>query len=355
MELEQQSTSDEVVTQAASTEPAAESAATEAAPEKEQTLAEKITSKGTVAPSAGDKAAEIAAYNANLKFYATVLDEDATKKSGKKTFARKEFEVPELLKGVVKDEKAEKYVKDILERSYGIDSLKDRHTELKSNHEQLQQTYGSIMSTVETMREAYKKGDLDTVFESLTISPEKVLQWAVQKVELSQLPHEQRRAYEEKVAAEKRAMELERQTQHHSQEAAKTQQQYLSQILDMVLERPDYGAVAQAYDSRKGSQGAFRDLVVRMGQSEFALSGKILNPMEATQKALELLGESLTTTAKPAAEVETPAQQATPQQMAKPEKKVIPNLAGAKASAPAKKKISSLDDIKKARDAIMNN
>lgn len=265
----------------------------------------------------------------------------------------KEHEIPEILRGVIKDEKTEKYLKDIYAKAYGLESVKERLNSIRTEHQQIKQSYTSVMSQVEEARTAYQRGDMDTVFDTLKISPEKVLQWAVEKVQLSQMPPEQRQVLEARKMAEKRAYELERQTSQYSQEAMQQQAEYLGQMLELVLERPDYSAVAQAYDSRKGKQGSFRELVIRVGESEHALTGKVLNPMEAAQKAMEWIGE-MPQTAQPGVAVKAPQQVATATQATEPPKKtVLPNLANAGAragSAPAKNKVKSIDDIKKVYD-----
>lgn len=267
----------------------------------------------------------------------------------------KDHEIPELLRAAIKDEKAEKYIKDIFQKAYGIEPIKERLNSIREEHQQLRQAHYSVMSQVQEARDAYQRNDMDTVFETLQISPEKVLQWAVQKVQLSQMPLEQRQAIENQRMAEKRAMMLEKQSSYSAQQAMEQQAQHLGQMLDLVLERPDYSAVAQAYDAKKSKPGAFRDLVIKIGESEHALSGKILTPLEAAQKALDWLGETAQP-AKPAAAT-PPAQNAQPPAMPAAElqktKTTLPNLAnaGAKAgAAPAKAKVRTLDDLKKVYD-----
>lgn len=225
---------------------------------------------------------------------------------------------------------------------------------MREEFNQLRQAHFTVMDQVNEARTAYQRGDMDTVFQTLQIQPEKVLQWAVEKVQLSQMPPEQRQALEARRAADQRAYQLEKQNSVYQQQTMQQQAQYLSQMLDLVLERPDYTAAAQAYDSRKAQPGAFRDLVIRVGESEHALTGKVLTPLEAAQKALEWLGETPQAVKAPASAPPI-APQATPAAPTQP--KTLPNLANAGArtgSAPAKSKIKSLDDLKRAYDARAN-
>jgi len=266
-----------------------------------------------------------------------------------------EHEIPEFLRQHIKDKESERYMHELFEKAYGLPSLKNKFKEQQSEYHGLQKNHQEIIGQIEEARTAYKRNDLDTMFEIFAVNPEKVLQWAVEKVQLSQMPQEQRQLLEAKQASERRAYQLEKQHSQMSQESMQQQGQYLSQMLDLALERQDYAAIAQAYDSRKAKSGAFRELVVNMGRSEFALTGKSITPLEAIQKAMELLGE-MPSSAKPQEMMQQGTQTATPANQAPSEKKVIPNLANAGAksgSAPAKSKFKSLDDLKKRHQEMM--
>lgn len=288
--------------------------------------------------AAAQAAAAQAAYQANYKFKA----------------AGKEHEIPEFLRSVIKDQKTEKYMQELFEKAYGLPTLKERFQETKAQYQELSQNHNYVMSTIQEAQQAYRSGDLDTVFELFKIDPNKVLNWAVKQVEYSQMPPEQRQLIEAQRAEQRRNAELMKQQQYMTQEQMETQTRYISEMLNMVLERPDYQKISQSYDSRKGTPGAFRDLVARIGESEYALTRKVLSPLEAVQKAVDLLGEMPGPAPQPAAAA--PAQtQATPQ-AAPAKKQTLPNLAEANARsnmAPAKSKYRSIDDLKKRHQELL--
>ena len=303
------------------------------APEK--TLEEKIRDKGTVAPTLDKPAAPAApAFAPNFKFKA----------------ANKEHEIPEFLRGVIKDEQSQKYLHQLFEKAYGIDTVKERFQGLRQEHQQLNQAYGSVMQTVQLGREAYQRGDLDTVFQTFRIPEEKVLQWAIKKVQLSQMPPDQRQVHESRDQAERRAWELERQQASMGQEQLQQQSTQLLEMLDIVLERPEYSSAAQEFEARKGP-GSFRDLAIRMGEMEYHSSGKVLSPMEAASRAADLIGgvpQKQPQQAAPAA----PAQPATP---ATPQKIVMPNVGAGRPAVPAKAPVKSLDELRKIHDKMAGN
>lgn len=295
----------------------------------EQTLEQKIREKGTVAPPADKAPAAPAApaFQPNFKFKA----------------ANKEHEIPEFLRGVIKDEQSQKFLHQLFEKAYGIDTVKERFQATRQELQQLSQAHGSVMSTVQMGREAYQRGDLDTVFKTFRISEDKVLQWAIKKVQLSQMPPEQRHVHESREQAERRAWELERQQAQISETHLQTQSEQLMQMLDMVLEQPAYSSVAQEFETRKGP-GAFRNLAIQMGEMEYHTTGKVLSPMEAAQRAADLIGGVPQKQPQQAVQA-APAQSATP---ATPPKIVLPNVGtGRPAATPAKSPPKSLDDLRK--------
>lgn len=318
--------------QAAPQQPAASPAET-----PEPSALDKLRQKGTVAPPAvGAKTsaateAAIEAYKANLKFKA----------------AGKEHDVPELLRGVMKDSDSEKFIHSVLSKAHGLEMVQGKLRETREARDQIHQAYSQVMEPIQYAREAYQQGDLDTVFDTLKMDPNKVLQWAYQKVQLSQMPPDQRQVHEARTQAERQARDFQRQNASLVQQNQAVLSEQINQMLEIVLERPDYSAVAQAYDTRKGKQGAFRDLVAQMGEQEYVRSnGKvILSPVEAAKAAVELLGEKLQAPVQqsPAA---APQQVATPAATEKP-KITLPNAAGAKAASPAKGPVKSIDDIRK--------
>lgn len=253
----------------------------------------------------------------------------------------------------MKDKDSEKYIHDLFEKAYGLGPIKERFQQTREELQNVRQTHESVMSQIGEAREAYKRNDLDSMFEIFQVPKEKILQWAVEQVQLSQMPPEQRHALEAQRAAEKRAYELEKQNGAYSQEQQQQQGELLSQMLDLVLERQDINAAAQAFDQRKGSEGSFRGLVVQLAQAEFLQTGKNLSPLEAAQKALELVG--VPQAPAPQGAMQAAPATATPATAQQTPKKTMPNLANAGAkpgAAPAKAKVNSLDDIKRAYDRI---
>lgn len=269
--------------------------------------------------------------------------------------AGKEMDVPPLLQALLKDPESEKYIHQMLSKAHGIEMIQDKLKSTRDQRDQADQAYRKVMEPINFASEAYKRGDLDIVFQTLKIDPNKVLQWAYRQVELSQMPPDQRQVHEARTAAERRNFELERQSQAQMHQGQTSQAEQINQMLDLVMERQDVSALAQAYDTKKGKEGSFRDLVVLMGEQAFN-QGKMISPLDAAKQAAELLGEKFGATQ--AAAQAPPVAQVPPAQTQAPEKKIVlPNAGGSKAAAPGKSKIKSIDDLKKkhAEMASSNN
>ncbi len=352
---------------AATTPPAAK------APEK--SMLDKIREKGSVAPpavkasevAAAQEKAAIEAFKANHKFKAAGVvryssfgasgdgkTDDVDALAATHAFANihglpvKADDVPELLRGLMTDAEKEKYVHSLLSKAHGIEMVQEKLKGVRESRDQIHQAYTQVMEPIQLGQQAFKRGDMDTVFSTLRIDPNKVLQWAYEKVQLSQMPPEQRQLHEAKAKAERENWDLQRQQASMSQQSMETQADQIDQMIGMVLERQDFQSIAQDYDTRKGKQGAFHELVALMGDQEFQRTGKLISPLDAAKAAVDLLGMKV---GAPAAQ---PAAAAAPQPAAQPAaapqaqpKITLPNAGGAKASAPAKSKPKSIDDLRK--------
>lgn len=288
---------------------------------------------GEVKAAAAQAVAE--AFKPNLKFKA----------------AGKELEVPKFLQGVMKDAETEKYLHSLLSKAHGIEMIQEKLKTTREARDQVTQAYHQVMNPINEAREAYRAGDLDTVFDTLKIDPNKVLQWAVKKVELSQMPPDQRQVHEARIAAERNVRQLQKMQAEQQTQGQDQQAEQLKQMLDLVMERQDVSALAQRYDQKKGKEGSFLDLVVLMGDRAYS-TGKLISPLEAAKQAAELLGEKLgaqqeAQQAQVVNQVQAQAVQSAAQTQTEQKKIVLPNVGGSKTASPAKGKVKSIDDIRK--------
>ena len=122
--------------------------------------------------------------------------------------------------------------------------------------------------------------------------------------------------------------------------------------LEQTLGKADVKSMNDAFDSRVGRPGAFRDAIIEHGKSVWALSnGKVdLTPEQAVADFVQKYGNPSAFAGQPTGQTAgTPSAQAQVTSPTTPPVKVIPNVAGRSAS-PVKQKPKNLEDLKRLRD-----
>jgi hypothetical protein len=320
-------------------------AAVEAAPQ-EQAPAEK---------SMKEKLDEIVATK-NKPIAEPAATADAFTPNFKIKVGEKEMEIPKQFQALMKDKETEKEVRDIFERSYGIDITKDKLSQERAEKVKLSNENTAIKSSIDGLRSIYQQAvstgnfhKMDGFFERLQIPQEVILRYAAEKAKLMQMPDDQRQVIESQLQAERRSEEALTSQQTMGQRLVEQERQVKVMLLDSGLQRPDVKACADVFDGQVGRPGAFREEVARLGQYEWVMSqGKVnLSPDQAIQKAIEyhgLKGKSV-----PQAAPTQAAAAADPnpgKRVIQRTDQIIPNIQG-KSGSPLKQKPRSLDDLKR--------
>lgn len=270
----------------------------------------------------------------------------------------KEHEFDPFIRDAIKDPDSEKKVRELYEKAYGLDTVKPKVAEILKAFDapnlevatkkvtDLVQEAQSYRTSVEELKEHFKRGDMDSFFATLGVPEEKILQWVINKAQYSELPPEQRKILDEKKAAEQKAYALEKQQ-------GEFQQQYYEQVvsaknyaLQVTLERQDVKSIADAFDTRAGRPGAFREAVIDAGELAWVRSnGKIdLTPEQAVQQVLAYWGNPAQQSSPPI----IPVQQEMPVQQPQPApRKTLPNVASKQSSSVARSSPRSIEDLKK--------
>lgn len=306
--------------------------------EKEAKLAEReATHKERSAPAASEQEPEAPVYKPNYKV----------------NVMKEEKEIPEILRPLMKDEASEKAVRDIVEKAYGLEWVKPKLEKSRQENAELTQEVTGFRTGIQELRDLYQRGDIDSFLQRMNINPEKMLQWAVDKVRYSQLPPEQKQALDARRAAEQQAYSLERQNRELNDRMYQQAAYAKAVALDSVLARADIKTVSDAFDAQKGP-GKFREMVVRHGELEWYRSqGRTdLTPEQAVEQVIGTLGLRVAQQQPaPAMNATTAVQSQQPAASAQtapaPKKPpVIPNVAG-RSKSPTAQKPRSIDDLKK--------
>jgi hypothetical protein len=303
----------------------ATSAKTSDAPE---TLASKIaglgkTSNKTVGDSASTTQTAAPSYTPNSKF--KVLD--------------KELEFEDWAKSAIKDAETEKKVRELHEKAYGLDSIKQDRQTLKTELGEAKERIASTDRALETVGQYARQKDWDSFFDALKIPKNDILQYALQLVQREQMPPEQKQAWEDQRRAQQQARYYQEQNQSLTQKTQSLEVQQLEFQLSQVMSKPDFSPVIDAYNAGMANPGAFKDFVVRIGQS-YAASGNVISAEQAVTEAVRHLRAANPQIGAPVATTPVASQVVQPSS-----KQTLPNISGRGAS-PVRSAVKSLDDLK---------
>lgn len=256
-----------------------------------------------------------------------------------------EKDFDEWIKGAVKDAKTEKEMRDLYEKAYGLEPVKASREKFKTEAEQLRSQMRDTHKSLNMLSQYVQTGDMHSFFDSLKIPEEKVLKYALERLQYRDMSPEQRAQYDNIRSTKTRAEFLEAQNQQYQQTLQETAQKARSSELDQKLSDPNVAQVIQAFDARLGQVGAFKQEVIKRGQYYWHAHKQDIPVEQAVQEVLQIAGGM-----QP-----TPASISQPSPAAEPQvKPIIKNIQGT-GSSPAKKRPNSLEDLKKMRIAMERN
>ena len=303
---------DKIQALATTTPETAAPASTPSSPEKTSGFPAAITPAVPVAPAAP-------AFTPNFKF----------------KVRNEEREIDEWARAAMKDADSEKKVREIFEKAYGVDYMKPKFDGLEKDLGQYKDAYTNLHAdTTEAM--TYKNnGDLDSFFDKVSLSKEKVYEWVLNKVERQNLPPEQQKVYNELDAKKRdeyhqsrKIDDIEKRYQHIATQAREAE-------VNSVLARNDISQIVQSYDAKNG-EGSFKAFVAEYGVMHFNVHGEDPSAETAIQAVLKRVGDAYRG---------QPASNSAP---ANGEKQlpIIPNVSGKNVS-PTRKAPKSIDDLRK--------
>jgi hypothetical protein len=288
----------------------------------------------------------------------------------------KEIPIPAKYASLMTDEKSQKEVHELFEKSLGLDVIKPKHQELMGHFEQtkknLEAVTGSIQaarSDYQTAMTHYKNGNgvgamnaMDNFFDKLKVPEDVVLRYALEKAKFHELPPEQQQMLKERKQAESKAQNFETQASSTEQRLAESQAKLLDYELGAALAKPETKAIVDYFDALEGHEpGKFREMVIAYG-IEMHGHGKDLSPEEAAAGVIKRLGLASLVKARgqanPAgqqsAELDEEETEGEPEADAPPPKVVkkrvvntgtLPNVGG-KGTSPTKAPVKSIKQLK---------
>jgi hypothetical protein len=230
--------------------------------------------------TAGAAAVEPVKYTPNFKYKVT------TPQGGVGT--KLEKEIPEWARPFITSADVEKNVRELFEKSEGIEAVKQHRDVLTQENEQMRNEWGPLVQNAQTVVGHLQRGDLDSFFEALNIPEQAVLKYALYRLQLRDNP-QQLQAHEQMRQLQNQNMQLQQQVQTFSGSYENLAVQQRSMQLDSQIGRPETLQVAQAFDTRVGKPGSFRTECIRRGQM-YAAQGQDVAVEQVVSEVVQLLG-----------------------------------------------------------------
>lgn len=256
-------------------------------------------------------------------------------------------QMPEWVRGSIKDKAAEEQARDVFSRAYGLDGL-------KSNYEKAREElgrYGEVQKKFDEQSAALKQlvalrdADFGQFLQAVGVTDDAIY------------AHYEalKRSKDDPTFAAQYNAGLE--ARRNSISAAQTQEQLRQQVAELeaykhevnrerhftqmetVLKSPEVASFASSFDRLSGRDGAFQDEVRTLGDYLYRSEGRYYSPKEVVPKVLE----------KYRAFVNANQSQVQPDDGVAPARaaRTIPNVGNGSGAAVTRKRFTSIDEIKK--------
>lgn len=268
---------------------------------------------------------------------------------------KKEYEIPEMYRGLAKDAETEKQLKEVFTKYHSFDDTRAMYDHVRKERDEYMGKYQPVHTQLEKAATIYEEAvrtknyhQMDQVLEILGLQPDHVMQYAIEKAKLEQMDPAQRDLVERQLQAQRQAQTYKEQKQEFQGQLEQQKIELKQQEFSLVMAQPQVTQLADAFKEKFGMD--FEDEVVAAGEYAYAVERKNISVAEAVQRVAKRYnlegGQAGGNTQSAAA---TPANQG--QVQARVPVKPLPNIKANNGSSPiGKPKVSSLDDLKKLRD-----
>ena len=278
------------------------------------------------------------AYQPNYKFWAE----------------KKEHEIPEKWRSLITDAESEKEAKELFQKAYGIDAVKELREQIKGEYKQYKEQADPVIRTVQSATQSYQRAvqafnsgnknsaifNFENTLQALGIPPNVVQQYTLLKLQHEDLSPEQKASYNQQRTLEQQTLEQKTQLEQIQAQYQALSVQQRTNELSQTLSKPEVSGIVQAWDQRNGP-GSFQQEIIRQGQMHFYQTGQDVSAEQLVGEMIKRYG--LSSPMAPQASVNQPAK----------ELPVIPVAKGGGRS-PTAMTIQSTDDMRKAYDQMMN-
>lgn len=215
----------------------------------------------------------------------------------------KEHEVDEFIRPAIKDADAEKKIKELYEKAYGLDEVKSSREKVRSEYQAYKSQTEPLVGTVREAAQlyqsainAYKSGNqrkgifqMEEAFKHLGIDDQVLKQYVFNKLQAAELDPEQKAYYNQHRELEIQNAQMQRQMHEFQRQAEQLQVQTRTQELTQVLSNPEITNIVKSFDARNGL-GSFQNEVILRGQQIYNLQGRDASAEEVVSDIIKKYG-----------------------------------------------------------------
>jgi hypothetical protein len=306
--------------------------------------------------SAEENSEELDDYEGEEGEESTELEENDYQPNNRFKVMEDEYEFPDFIMKSITSPEEEAAVRELYEKSFGLDAVKQSRDHLRSQLEAQNQTlqeYHALQTDLKRAGHFLRNGDLSGFLSEYGLTEEKVIDYLSKKQELQQNPV----AYSNFLEKQQRikseweySQRLEAQ-QRELQGYQEQQKNYMVQQREFDLNEAmgNLSGFVESYDQRLG-QGAFRQAVLDFGRTQWYANKVDVPAHEAVQHIARMAGYTGQSTPRQSAPnsrgQQTYSNQQPPVASQRRVVKTLPNFEGGSGS-PVRKLPRSIADLKR--------
>ncbi len=243
-----------------------------------------------------------------------------------------EKQIPDWAKSFVTSKEAEENFRSLFSKADAVDQMTAKRERQAQEFSELQENHENIMGQLNEASHFVERGDLESFFKTIGLNENVVYQWVLDKLNVQNLPEDQRRIYDEHNELRRNNVLLERQNQALESNWQNQQVQTRTRELDTELAKPEVRSIAQSFDSRLSQPGAFKDECIWLGKRIAESTGQDVTAEQVVQEVVKRMGNVV------------PMQQGQ-QAQSGTNPPVIPNVSARNVS-PTRKKPNSIEELR---------
>ena len=265
-----------------------------------------------------------------------------------------EGDFDEMIKTAIKSKEDEEKWAKFYSKAHGFDFVHNGREKARQEFNTYREQVKPVIEMAMTANKFFNAGDLDGLLETIGIPYEKIQQHVFQKLQLAELPEQQRQVYEQNRMLQRQNMAIQEQMQGYQTQNLTIQEQMINNELNQELARPEVVSFKSAFEAANG-QGSFEQEIRARGATIYhTQNGRVAKPSEVISDVLKkfsfatpsLQAASPQATQTPQLQV---VPQAQPQVIPATEKPTIPVISGSGGS-PTHKNFKTADDLRKYYD-----